>query len=103
MTDKFIDKSMINKPVIGVAIAVVLATVGGWLYWRAHNTPLPQVSISEQPPVAAPAPEAQNGSLKGPLPELGDSDKAMSDALGEAAGGAAITPYLVPESIIRHI
>jgi hypothetical protein len=112
MTDQFIDKPMINKPVVGVAIAVVLAAVGGWLYWRAHNTPLPPVPVSEQPPVSAPAPEdriehpvptVQNGSLKGPLPELGDSDKAMSDALDEAAGGAAITQYLVPESIIRHI
>jgi hypothetical protein len=112
MADQFFDKPTINKPLVGVAIAVVLAALGGWLYWRGHNAPLPTVPVSEQPPVPAPAPEdriehpvpvSQNASLKGPLPELGDSDKAMSDALGEAAGGAAIASYLVPESIIRHI
>jgi Protein of unknown function (DUF3014) len=112
MTDQFIDKPTINKPLVGVAIAVVLAALGGWLYWRGHNAPLPTVPASEQPSVPAAAPEdriehpvpvSQNASLKGPLPELGDSDKAMSDALGEAAGGAAIASYLVPESIIRHI
>src|SRR3981081_1567556 len=105
MTDQFIDKPTINKPLVGVAIAVVLAAVGGWLYWRGHNQPRTTGPVSEQPPVAAPAPEdriehpvpaAQNDALlKGPLPELGDSDKAMNDALGEAAGGAAIAPYLV--------
>jgi len=112
MADQFIDKPTISKPVVGVAVAVVLAAVGGWLYWRGHSAPLPTVPVAEQQPVPAAAPEdriehpvpaVQSGSLQGPLPDLGDSDKAMSDALGEAGGGAAITPYLVPESIIRHI
>jgi hypothetical protein len=111
MADQFIDNPMLNKPAIGVAIAVVLAAVGGWFYWHSHKA-LPDVPVSVQSPVPAPAPEdriehpvpaAQSGPLQGPLPDLGDSDKAMSDALGAAAGGAAILPYLVPESIIRHI
>jgi hypothetical protein len=46
MTDQFIDKPTINKPLVGVAIAVVLAALGGWLYWRGHNAPLPTVPAS---------------------------------------------------------
>jgi hypothetical protein len=104
------DKPLINKPVVGVAIAVLIAAVGGWFYWRSHDVNLPKVAVSEQPAVPAPPPEeriehpvpaASADAAKVPLPELNESDKAISDALAEAAGGAA--EYLVPESIIRHI
>jgi hypothetical protein len=106
-----IDKPLINKPVIGVAIAVLIAAVGGWFYWRSHNAHLPKVAVSEQPAIPAAAPEeriehpvpaASADAAKAPLPELNESDKAIGDALAEAAGGAAVQ-YMVPESIIRHI
>jgi hypothetical protein len=113
MTDEFIDKPTINKPVVGVAIAVAIAALGGWLYWRSQNAPLPKLPDSaQQAAPAAPTPEEriehpvpapQSGALKGSLPDLGDSDKAISDSLDEAAGGLGYAPYLVPESIIRHI
>lgn len=111
MTDPFIDKPTVNKPVIGIGVAVLIAALGGWFYWHSHNAPLPNVPANVEPvPPAAPAeriehpvPVAPDAASKGPLPDLNDSDKAISDALGEAAGGAAIAQYLVPESVIRHI
>lgn len=107
------DKPLINKPVMGVAIAVLIAVVGSWFYWRSHNGPLPKVGVNEQPAVVPaqepeeriehPVPAVETAGPKAPLPELNESDKSVSDALGEAAGGAAVTQYLVPENIIRHI
>jgi hypothetical protein len=46
---------------------------------------------------------APGDAAKAPLPELNDSDKAILDALGEAAPGAGMAQYLVPESVIRDI
>jgi Protein of unknown function (DUF3014) len=106
-----IDEPMINKPLIGVAIAVLLAAIGGWYYWHRHNPPLPPqpVAVAPAAPTSAPeetiqhpAPVAADTS-SGPLPALDDSDIPLVDALGQAAGGAGVTPYLVPESIIRHL
>jgi hypothetical protein len=107
------DKPGINKPLIGAAIAVAAAGLGGWLYWRSHHTPLPTVPVAEQPEAAAPAPEARiehpvpaspaETANAVPLPELNDSDKAIIDALGDAASGSGVAQYLVPESVIRHI
>jgi hypothetical protein len=101
---------MLSKPMIGVGLAVVVAAGGGWWYWHSH-APLPTVPASVEPSVPAatpedriehPVPVGPDVASQGPLPDLGDSDKAISDALGEAAG-AAVAQYLVPESIIRHI
>ncbi len=103
---------MINKPMIGVAAAVVVVAAGTWFY--LHNRhPLPSVPAAQAPapapPPAEPAiehplPAAQGGSaLKGPLPALADSDSAMSDALKSIAGDAAVKDYLLPENIIRHL
>jgi len=111
MADEFLDKPQINKPVVGVAVAVAIVAVGGWLYWHAHNPP-PPMPVSAEQPVPGPAPEdrvehplpaAQDGGVKGPLPDLADSDPAISAALGEAAGDATLQPYLVPDSIIRNM
>jgi hypothetical protein len=104
------DKPSLLKPLIAAAIAVVAAGVGGWLYWRSHHAPLPTVAEGEQPEAAAPPPEARiehpvpaapDEAANAPLPELNDSDKAIIHALGDAAAG--VTPYLVPESVVRHI
>jgi hypothetical protein len=110
MTDEFFDKPPMNKPLIGVAVGVVMAAIGGWYYWHSHSVPQstspaigqPTESTPAQANIEHPVPAAGDAS-KAPLPELNDSDKAISDALGEAAAGAAATSYLVPESIIRHI
>jgi hypothetical protein len=37
------------------------------------------------------------------LPSLADSDAALSDALGQLVGAAAVKDYLLPENIVRHL
>ena len=97
------DRPGINKPLIAAVVAVAAAGLGGWLYWRSHHAPLPTVPVAEQPEVAAPPPEARIEHPVPALPDLNDSDKAITDALGEATSGQALAQYLVPESVIRHI
>jgi hypothetical protein len=106
------DEPLLNKPLIGVALAVAIAAFGGWFYWHRHSAsapPAPAATVPAAAPVPAaaqvaiehPVPPAVDAST--PLPELNDSDAALHDALAGAAGGSVIAPFLVPESIIRHI
>jgi hypothetical protein len=104
---------MINKPIVGVAAAVVVIAAGTWFY--LHNRhPLPSVPVAAQAPAPAePAAEPaiqhplpagrENPALKGPVPALGDSDPALSDALKTLIGADAVKDYLRPESIVRHL
>ena len=104
---------MINKPIVGVAAAVVVIAAGTWFY--LHNRhPLPSVPVAAQTPApAAPAAEhaiqhplpagRENPALKGPVPALADSDPALSDALKTLLGEDAVKNYLRPESIVRHL
>jgi hypothetical protein len=112
MTDDTFDKARYTKPLIGAGIAVVVAAVAGWFYWYTHSAALPALPAAAQPEPAAPAAEARiehpvppppEDAGKAALPELNDSDAAINDALGTAAGGLALAQYLVPESVIRHI
>ena len=104
---------MINKPIVGVAAAVVVIAAGTWFY--LHNRhPLPSVPVAAQTPAPAeppaepaiqhPLPAGQeNPALKGPVPALADSDPALSDALKTLIGDDAVKDYLRPESIVRHL
>jgi hypothetical protein len=112
MTDDTFDKPRNTKPLIGAAIAVAVAAVGGWFYWYTHSSALPALPAAPQPEPAAAAPEARiehpvppppEDAGKTALPELNDSDPAITDALGTAAAGGALAQYLVPESVIRHL
>jgi hypothetical protein len=104
---------MINKPVIGVAAAVVVVAAGTWYYLQSRHAALPRVpqTVQTPPPAAPPAepaiqhplPEGRDSASKAPLPPLADSDAALSDALGQAAGAAAVKEYLLPENIIRRL
>jgi hypothetical protein len=108
--EELIKKPGINKPLIGVAVAVVIIALGAWYYFANRDTkPMPTVAQTAPPPAAPaeegiqhPMPEAADTGQP-PLPELGASDKAMSDALGEAVGAPLVARYLVPDNIIRHM
>ncbi len=103
---------MINKPVIGVAAAVVVVATGTWYYLQNRHAALPTAPTAAQTPLPAepPAEPAIQHPLPGqdspamvPLPALADSDAALSDALTSVLGASAMKDYLLPESIIRHL
>ena len=103
---------MINKPIIGVAAAVVVLAAGSWYYLQSRHAAMPTApATATLPPPAEPAeaaiqhpvPEDRAAAAATPLPPLADSDAAMADALGQLAGASAVKDYLLPESIIRHI
>ncbi len=104
----------INKPMIGVAAAVVVIAAGTWYWLQSRQAAPPRVPVTAQrpPPGAEPAEPAIQNPLpeglgaaagKAPLPALADSDAAIGDALSGLIGAPAVKEYLLPESIIRHI
>ncbi len=104
---------MINKPVIGVAVAVVVVAAGTWYYLQSrHAEPARPPEAAQTPPPAEPPaeptirhplPGGQAPASTAPLPSLADSDPALGDALRQVVGPAAVKDYLLPESIIRHL
>jgi hypothetical protein len=104
---------MINKPVIGVAAAVVVVAAGTWYYLQSRHAALPRAPVaaptpapaepSAEPAIQHPLPAGQDSASKTPLPALADSDAALSDALGQVAGALAVKEYVLPENIIRHL
>jgi hypothetical protein len=105
---------MVNKPVIGVAAAVVVVAAGTWYYLQSRQAAAPRAPSAAQMPATAeppaepaiqhPLPETQGESAsKAPLPALADSDPALIDALGAVAGTAAVKDYLLQENIVRHM
>jgi hypothetical protein len=103
----------INKPMIGVAAAVVLVAGGVWYYLQSRHAALPSAPVaahpaSAEPPAEAaiqhPLPPAQDDSAsKVPLPALADSDAPLSDALSKVIGASTVKEYLLPENIVRHL
>ena len=103
---------MINKPIIGVAAAVVVLAAGSWYYLQSRRpamptapatSPLPPPAEPTEPAIQHPVPAGEAAAPTTPLPSLADSDAAMADALAQLAGASAVKDYLLPESIIRHI
>jgi hypothetical protein len=103
---------MINKPVIGVAVAVVVVAAGTWYFLQSRRAELARAPEAAQtPPPAQPAepaiqhplPAGQASASTAPLPSLADSDAPFSDALGQLAGLAAVKDYVLPQNIIRHL
>jgi Protein of unknown function (DUF3014) len=103
---------MINKPIIGVAAAVVVLAAGSWYYLQSRRpamptapatSPLPPPAEPAEPAIQHPVPAGEAAAPTTPLPSLADSDAAMADALAQLAGASAVKDYLLPESIIRHI
>jgi Protein of unknown function (DUF3014) len=103
---------MINKPMIGVAAAVVVVAAGTWYYLQVRRAALPHVTATTQLPAPAEPPgepaiqhplPGQSDSAAAPLPALADSDPPLSDALRLLAGASAVKSYLQPENIIRRL
>lgn len=103
-------KPGINKPLVGVAMAVVVIALGAWYYFAHRDVkPMPTVAQTAPPPappaeetIQHPLPESSDAAQP-PLPELAASDKAISDALADAVGAPLVAQYLVPDNIIRHM
>ncbi len=107
-----IDEPGVNKPAIGVAAAVVLAAFGGWYYWHRHHASVPAQAVAPALPsspavpedrIEHPVPPAAADASQARLPTLEDSDRSFNEALADVAGSTSIAPFVVPESLIRHI
>jgi len=102
---------MINKPVIGVAAAVVVIAAGAWYYLANRHAPMPPAAVqqplpagpSDEAPVEHPLPAAAESAPSAPLPSVADSDAPLSDALARIVGASAVKDYLLPENIVRHM
>jgi hypothetical protein len=101
-----------NRPmVIGAAVVIVAGALGVWYYLHTREAKAPaapaavqQSAPSDASAIAHPIPQgADDPTLRGPLPELANSDPALSGALAALAGDAAVKSYLVPENIVRRI
>jgi hypothetical protein len=102
----------INKPIVGVAAAVIVIAASTIYYFRTRHTQVPQPAA----PVAAQAPAADaetaiehpvpaaadSAAAATPLPELKDSDAPLRDALARLVGVEAVGSYLRPEELIRN-
>ncbi len=104
---------MINKPMIGVAVGVLALASGTWYVLHTRHAVPKNLPAAAQPTAPEPAPEAEvanpvipgtmDAASRTPLPALNDSDAALNEALTRVVGGAAVTDFLLPESIIRHL
>jgi len=107
---------MLKKPVIAVAVLVVLGALGMWYYvTREPATPPPAVVATAppsaatavaEPPIAHPlpgvaGPASPAGAADTAAPDLGDA--SLGSALGAAIGAAAAQDYLEPDGLIRRI
>jgi hypothetical protein len=110
MTDYLEERPAINKPLIGVAIVVVVAALAGGYYWYGGGAPQSKAPVAAEPPAAPAAPTQERiehpvpaAPAAAPLPDLNDSDRSLAEALRTAAGGAAVSSFLVPDNIVRHL
>ena len=105
---------MVNKPLIGVAAAVLVIAAGAILYFRAKHAeenmvPPPQAhpaaSVPSEPAEAAvqhPLPAATEAA-QAPLPQLNDSDASLRDALSQLTGAQAVGSFLKPDNVVRNL
>ncbi len=94
-------------PLIGAAVGLGIAIVAGGYYWHSRHAAPAAPEAAPAAPAAAPAPAIEHplpaaDTSKGPLPDLGDSDKPFGDALKDSSGGS-LASFLVPDNLIRNI
>lgn len=110
-TESDADESFRKKVIWGSAAIVVIGLLGAVYYYKYHSAvpETPVVKEAPKPPVEAPQaepavrnpiPETTDAQ---PLPPLKESDQDVRQALTDVFGAKAVTQFLVPESVVRHI
>ena len=103
---------VINKPLMGVAAAVVVAAIAVGFYFHSHRAPVPvapdtpvtAATVDAPPAIANPMPAASAaGGAGAPLPALNDSDATLLEALSQLSTPMAVKDYLQPENVVRHL
>jgi len=96
--------------VIRAALAVIIIGAGVWyfVHTRAAKPAAPAVAalpapVQEEPAIAHPIPQSAADATKGALPDLANSDSAVSSAVAALAGDAAVKSYLAADNIIRRL
>jgi hypothetical protein len=103
----------INKPIVGVAAAVIVIAASTIYYFRTRHAQVtePAAPAAAQAPAADaeaaiehPVPAAADSpAATTPLPELKDSDAPLRDALAQLVGVEGVGSYLRPEELIRNM
>jgi hypothetical protein len=100
----------INKPVIGVAAAVIVIAAGAIYFLRGRHAAAPETPapVAAEAPASAAEPAIEHPlptnteSAAAPLPELNDSDASLRDALATLVGADGIG-LLRPEGMVRNL
>ena len=107
------DESFRKKVIWGSAAVVVIGLVGAVYYYKYHSAApeIPVQTEAPKPPVTAPQ-AATEPTVKNPVPEtnasqplppLKESDPQVRQSLVDVFGAKAVTQFLVPENVVRHI
>ena len=112
-TESDADESFRKKVIWGSAAIVVIGLLGAVYYYKYRSSvpEVPVVKEAPKPPVEAPQ-AATEPAVRNPIPESSDakplpplkaSDPDVRQSLVDVFGAKAVTQFLVPENIVRHI
>ena len=103
----------INKPIVGVAAAVIVIAASTIYYFRSRHAlpPVPAAPAAVEAPAADaepaiehPLPAAADGQATATsVPDLKDSDAPLRDALARLVGVEGVGSYLRPEDLVRNM
>jgi hypothetical protein len=105
------EESFRNKAIWWSTAAVVVVAAGIGAYYRYYAQPAP-VKVLESPTPPPQPNAAENGGIQHPvptntdtvaLPSLNQSDQMVRDSLAGLFGQSAVSQFLVPENIVRHL
>jgi hypothetical protein len=112
-TESDADESFRKKVIWGSAAIVAIGLAGAVYYYKYHGAvpetpvvkeaPKPPTEASQsatEPAVRNPIPATTDTR---PLPPLKESDPDVRQALINVFGAKAVTQFLVPENVVRHI
>jgi hypothetical protein len=112
-TESDADESFRKKVIWGSGAIVALGLIGAVYYYKYYGrAPLPPAPteashVAPTPPQTATEPAIRNPIPEGadtkPLPALKDSDPDVHDSLVALFGSRAVSQFLVPENVVRHI